>query len=247
MFSKEIRAKMEKMFSSDADAENSDPPPPYTLPGDFVDAGIKEDDLAILKDYDTVIILDDSGSMEPLWGQACRALSRLADVAYRYDKNGIDVHFLNSEKVGRHLKSEEEVTRLFKRVLPRGPTPLGECLERVTHDMLERLDKKKSYKKTNFIVITDGYPTDDAEGAIVQIAKRLDKAGANLSQLGIQFIQIGTDVRARSYLERLDDELKEKHSIRDIIDTEPYTAGDVTAPRLTKLLLGGINRKIDRE
>ena len=31
-----------------------------------------------------------------------------------------------------------------------------------------------------------------------------------------------------------------------MVDTEPYTAGDVTAPRLAKLLLGGINRKIDK-
>lgn len=66
-----MRSKMEKMFSSpsqDPEVVN-DPPPPYALPPDFVDAGIKEDDLAILRDYDTVIILDDSGSMEPLWSQ----------------------------------------------------------------------------------------------------------------------------------------------------------------------------------
>jgi len=62
---------MEKMFSSspqDPEVVN-DPPPPYVLPGEFVDAGIKEDELQILRDYDTVIIVDDSGSMEPLWTQ----------------------------------------------------------------------------------------------------------------------------------------------------------------------------------
>ena len=71
VFGKGLRSKMEKMFSSpsqDPEVVN-DPPPPYALPQDFVDAGIKEDDLAILRDYDTVIILDDSGSMEPLWSQ----------------------------------------------------------------------------------------------------------------------------------------------------------------------------------
>ena len=72
---------------------------------------------------------------------------------------------------------------------------------------------------------------DDAEGAIVQIARRLDKAGATLSQVrplcsqtrgasypcvqvGIQFIQIGTDDGARKFLEKLDNDLKEKHTIR---------------------------------
>lgn len=73
---------------------------------------------------------------------------------------------------------------------------------------------------------------DDAEGAIVHIAKRLDKAGATLSQVfrlpltfrgashpgflqaGIQFVQIGSDHNARIFLEKLDNDLKEKYSIR---------------------------------
>jgi len=33
-------------------------------------------------------------------------------------------------------------------------------------------------------------------------------------QLGIQFIQIGSDSQARSFLEQLDNDLNEKHSIR---------------------------------
>lgn len=33
---------------------------------------------------------------------------------------------------------------------------------------------------------------------------------------------------------------------QDMVDTEPFSNGEVTAARLTKLLLGGINRKIDK-
>jgi len=60
---------MEKMFSSTPQDPEvlDDPPPPY--PEEFQAAGIKEDDMLILRDYDTVIILDDSGSMEHLWTQ----------------------------------------------------------------------------------------------------------------------------------------------------------------------------------
>jgi len=247
VFGKQLRSKMEKIFSSSPQDPDvlDDPPPPYVLPPEFAAAGIKEDDLAILKDYDTVLIVDDSGSMEPLWSQACRALSALAVVASRYDKNGIDIHFLNHEKAGERIKSDHEVALLFNEVAPCGPTPLGECLERVTHQMLKDLDKGKPHK-TNFLVITDGRATDDAEGAIVHIAKRLEKANATLSQLGIQFIQIGSDSQARTFLEKLDNDLKEKYSIRDMVDTEPYTTGELTAARLTKLLLGGINRKVDK-
>jgi len=75
VFGKEFRSKMEKMFSStpqDPEVLN-DPPPPYALPEEFHEAGIQEDEMQILKDYDTVIILDDSGSMGRLWNQVrCR-------------------------------------------------------------------------------------------------------------------------------------------------------------------------------
>lgn len=36
-----------------------------------------------------------------------------------------------------------------------------------------------------------------------------------------------------------------KRMQKDIVDTQPYINGEVTAPSLAKLLLGGINRKID--
>lgn len=246
-FGKGIREKMGKMFSSSKDPDIvDDPPPPYVLPEEFAKVGIKEDDLAILKDYDTVVILDDSGSMEPLWNQACRALSTLATIASRYDRDGIDIRFLNNTRGEDHFKSEREVLELFQEVTPGGPTPIGDCLERVTEKLLKDLDKGKPHKKTNYLVITDGRATDDAEGAIVQIAKRLDKLGATLSQVGIQFIQIGTDEGARKFLEGLDNDLRDKYSIRDIVDTEPFSGGILTAARLAKLLLGGINRKIDR-
>lgn len=78
-FGKNLRSKMEKVFSSpnkDPEVIN-DPPPPYVLPPEFIDAGIKEDELEILRDYDTVIILDDSASMEPLWDQVSDGFSPL--------------------------------------------------------------------------------------------------------------------------------------------------------------------------
>lgn len=32
-----------------------------------------------------------------------------------------------------------------------------------------------------------------------------------------------------------------------MVDTEPFTGGEVTAARLAKLMVGGINRKIDNK
>jgi hypothetical protein len=44
-----------------------EPPPPYVFPKEFTEADIVEDQLAVLKDYDTVILVDNSDSMEPFW------------------------------------------------------------------------------------------------------------------------------------------------------------------------------------
>jgi len=39
-----------------------------------------------------------------LWAEARDALAGIADVATRYDADGVDIHFLNSPTIGRHMK-----------------------------------------------------------------------------------------------------------------------------------------------
>lgn len=82
----------------------------------------------MLKKYDTVIVVDDSGSMAGrLWTevglqshaststltltaiyttcvQARDALSVLADAAAEYDQNGIDICFLNNPRRGKGMR-----------------------------------------------------------------------------------------------------------------------------------------------
>jgi hypothetical protein len=37
-----------------------------------------------------------------------------------------------------------------------------------------------------------------------------------------------------------------KDHLQDMVDTTPYTGGELNAEILTKILLGGINRRVDR-
>ena len=101
-------------------------------------------------------------------------------------------------------------------------------------------------KPVNFLVITDGAPTDDPESVIVTAARRLDAGRFPINQVGIQFIQIGDDPSATEALRELDDDLAKNYGIRDIVDTTPYTGHSLDATTLTKILLGGINRRVDR-
>ncbi|KAH7922055.1 hypothetical protein BV22DRAFT_1037917 [Leucogyrophana mollusca] len=219
----------------------------------------KENALETLRKYDTVILMDDSRSMEgPLWAEARNALSVLAEIAVTYDSDGIDLYFLNDVRYGKGLKDAAAVNRLFKDVQPSGATPIGQGLESLILPYLEKLEKARKrhgrgdalalqrVKPVNYIVITDGAPTDEPEEVIVAAAKRLDAHHYPLTQLGIQFVQIGRSRKAAAYLQELDDALGTTRGIRDIVDTTPYSGEQLTAETLIKILLGGINRRVDR-
>ncbi|CAE6480527.1 unnamed protein product [Rhizoctonia solani] len=218
--------------------------------------GSNEDPLDMLKRYKTVMIVDDSSSMEgSSWIEAREALAGLADAAAKYDQEGIDVHFLNDPRVGTNMKNGVEVKRLFDFVTPKGITPTGEKLEELLLAYMNRLERAreddpegefKLIKPVNFIVITDGAPTDDPESVIVSIARRLDAGHFPLMQVGIQFVQIGTAEDTAEALRELDDGLAHQHGIRDMVDTTPYTGSEFNTDLLVKILLGGINRRVDR-
>ena len=67
------------------------------------------------------------------------------------------------------------------------------------------------------------------------------------AQLGIQMVQIGNDMRAQKYLQKLDDDLVRRGCTRDIVDTTPYTEGYLSRDMLIKILLGGITRREDEK
>lgn len=95
---------------------------------------------------------------------------------------------------------------------------------------------------------------------------QLDRGDFPLSQVGIQFLQIGNDSevslspsvrlspdmswvlihQAREALQELDEGLAAAHGVRDMVDTVLFTGEEVSADLIVKTLLGGINRRLDR-
>ncbi|OCF43858.1 hypothetical protein I317_02301 [Kwoniella heveanensis CBS 569] len=239
---------------------NGPPPSLPPRPNSFVPPPGKEDALEMLREFDTVFLVDDSTSMAgERWSQARQALMEVAEIAARYDDNGVDIYFLNSKRVGKELKAAHEVEDLFRGLEPKGATPTGIRLEAILRDYMSRLERssalspggsaageEQGIKAMNLIVVTDGAPTDDPESVLIACAKRLDKGEYPLSQVGVQFLQIGDDVEAREALQELDDGLSSAHGVRDIVDTVLYTGEDMSAGLIIKTLLGGINRRLDR-
>nr|ODN95623.1 hypothetical protein L204_04164 [Cryptococcus depauperatus CBS 7855] len=225
----------------------------------YVPPQADEDPLEMLREFDTVFLVDDSTSMKgERWEQAQEAIMDVADIASRYDENGVDVYFLNSKRVGKQLRSGIEVEDLFKGLEPKGATPTGLRIEIILREYISQLERSQAASPTtvhmpeqgikpmNLIVVTDGAPTDDPESVLLACAKRLDRGEYPLSQIGIQFLQIGNDSEAREALQELDDGLSAAHGVRDMVDTVPFNGEAMSAGLIIKTLLGGINRRMDR-
>jgi hypothetical protein len=83
-----------------------------------------EDPLETLHDFDTVFLVDDSTSMAgERWEKARAALMEVAEIAARYDQDGVDIYFINSKRVGKQLKAAHDVEDVFRGLEPRGATP----------------------------------------------------------------------------------------------------------------------------
>ncbi|KAK3172014.1 hypothetical protein OEA41_004098 [Lepraria neglecta] len=246
--------------------------------------------------FDTVFIVDDTGSMikaardsEPegqdRWAATAEALQHIAQLAASKDSDGIDIRFLKSQNLNEnnitsvdtvmeilglvdmydgthgggtvfkeHLEDEISPRLELYRGYVQEEASYKEDLRRLAKDRQARarLVRPKPPTKLNLIVITDGQADDrqEVEDYIVETALELDRLRAPTAQIGIQFVQIGEDESARTYLKRLDDELKQRNPpIRDIVDTTPcdsrVTQGADFQQVLEQVLLGAITKDID--
>ncbi|SPO05698.1 uncharacterized protein DNG_08385 [Cephalotrichum gorgonifer] len=233
-----------------------------------------EDPYAFLSKFDTIFLIDDSGSMtlSDRWRETKEALRSITPICAAHDSDGIDVYFLNNKsnqpadaKSGRPangyrgIKNAAAVDRLFSSVRPRGGTMTGTRLHHILDPYLDLLEqnphemKKEKIKPVNIIVITDGAASDDVEGTLLGAAMRLDAIKAPAYQVGVQFFQVGNDRDAREALEGLDDGLSGlvKGGTRDIVDTVTWSetrGGSYTlsGEAILKVVLGAVIRRLDR-
>lgn len=203
-----------------------------------------EDRFSILEAYDTVFLVDDSPSMHgKRWELVKLILTYSLRLATQYDTDGIDIHFLNNRSANvDNVKDQAIAVESHRQITLRGSTPILNQLSRHLNNYLRKFKAAQddfSFKGYNLIVLTDGEPDpeyedpheiSDREDAkvnlpayrlirkkIVQIARELQKVGAERTQVGIQFCQIGDDEAASSFFQYLDNRLKGKYGLdRDV-------------------------------
>ncbi|KAB8299846.1 hypothetical protein EYC80_000092 [Monilinia laxa] len=243
-------------------AENA---PPHDLDGS---------PYALLSKFDTVLLIDDSSSMEwysspTAWQQVFLALQTIAPIITAYDSDGIDVYFMNylSKSCGNvnegvaatgfyKIQDAAAVEEIWSMVdHPSGITPTGGRIRYILAPYMKRLKREmgagRDVKPLNLIVITDGAASDDPESEIVKVARDLDKLDAPLTQVGIQFFQVGKVASAKQALEDLDDALENRYHIRDMVDTVTWNGRDTQAglsgDGIVKAVLGAIVKRLDRK
>lgn len=197
---------------------------------------------AFLTQFDTIFLIDDSGSMAGRsWRETSAALSAITPICTSHDSDGIDIYFLNHRNPAgaasggayTNVTTVRAVETIFNSVRPFGGTPTGTRLNHILKPYLEQVEvaarransssAEIDVKPLNIIVITDGVPSDDVESVIVRAAKKLDNYGAESWQVGIQFFQVGNEPEAAEDLRDLDDALAEQEGVRDMVDTVPWT------------------------
>lgn len=147
--------------------------------------------------YDTVFLIDDSGSMEMFWeDQLAPALAGVVTTATKYDSDGVDIHFFN-DRTRATSQSSQELMALFRKVWPSKSTPTASALKRVLEPYVSELENwvvegkpvgAPRPKPMNLIVLTDGAPDrgENPEAVIVDAARRLDKIRVSLAFVSLR-------------------------------------------------------------
>lgn len=190
------------------------------------------------------VLIDQSGSMgEPVksgssvrrW-EAVReyalAIARKCEV---YDKDGMDVYTFNKGFKHYPNVTADKVQNVFDNESPMGGTDFVPVLTDVLNKHFA------GNKPSTIIVITDGEPSDGAQGqkALAKLIVDTTKKLEGDDELGLSFIQVGDDKKARDFLKKLDDELTSAGAKFDIVDTK--TCDELENCSIEDVLLGAVN------
>ncbi|MDF5715249.1 MAG: VWA domain-containing protein [Rhizonema sp. NSF051] len=200
----------------------------------------------MLENRDYTLIIDKSGSMatpdqkggRSRWIAAQESTLALASKCEQFDPDGITVYVFSGRFKRYENVTSSTVLQIFRENDPSGTTDLAAVLKHATDNYFER--KASGQTQPNgetILVVTDGEP-DDRKAVmkvIIETSRRMDRD----EELGISFIQVGTDAQATRFLKILDDELQSAGAKFDICDT--VTMEDMEDLSLSEVLLKAIN------
>ncbi|OAG07882.1 uncharacterized protein CC84DRAFT_1173477 [Paraphaeosphaeria sporulosa] len=205
-----------------------------------------------LNGRDHVFLFDDSGSMKDHWPAALRVFSTLGYIVKRKDPDGMEIRTTMDTSFKKLSKHRKPLLNALSSVGLRlgGQCDIGRTLSAILRDLHHEEKKsptwtgfrwRKEKWGVNIYILTDGIWEEGDEWlpAIVDSINKLIESGMRKGQLGIQFIQFGSDPVGTERLRMLDEDLDEYGVSQDLIDTEPSTGN------VYKMLLGAIDVTAD--
>lgn len=195
-----------------------------------------------LKEYDIKICIDRSGSMgEPhgsttRWIAAQESTKALVRECAKIDTDGVSIVLFGGKDVKNYdnvTDADKVVVQIFAENSPMGGTPTAEMLKKQFDAYFAAKDAGKNPKPIIMAVITDGEPTDKA--AVVEVITDASNKLETGKEIGVTFLQVGSDPGAAAFLKSLDDDLKSaKHDIVDTMNLDEV-------PSVVEAILGAVN------
>ena len=213
--------------------------------------------IPVLRNYEIVFVCDDSYSMtntigrtgNTRWQELCDIVKKLLPITMEYDKNGVDVYFLNRESYVK-VRNATDVEYAFSET-PSGHTPLVPVLEKIFVSPMALPEKEK---KLLVFVATDGKPTDEDGEEEVDKLEQLLKETRNSNTTYVSFLLCTDEREYVDYMENWDRDMVHV-DVTDDYDTElkkirryqenpsyAFTEDDY----IVKALVGSIIPHIDR-
>lgn len=220
-------------------------------------------DLVKLSLFDTVLYVDDSGSMAfeengERIDDLKLILSRVAYATSLFDHDGIQVRFMNNRIEGNNITTEAQALQLVQQVRFSGLTPLGTSLwSKIIQPLLLGPARANALQKPLLIIgITDGTPAGENKDEVFSVISRTDaelrRTRYGPDAVSYQFAQVGNDMKATNFLAELDNHpqiggLVDCTSNYEIEQDEMARKGAELTPELwlVKLLMGPIDTSYD--
>lgn len=209
-----------------------------------------------LRDFEIVIVCDDSGSMRtPVdgtqrtrWNELCDIVKIVIRIGTMFDSNGVDIHFLNRQSY-LNVTDHKTVDEAFQKP-PSGFTPLIPVLNRI---FTSRLADRGRDKQLLVLVATDGVPTDNNGNEIIEELERAMRITRRVETTYVSFLLCTDEAICVNYMREwdkrmvnvdvTDDYHTEKKRIRECQRNPdfPFSYGDY----VVKSLVGAIDPEMD--
>ncbi|KAK6499518.1 hypothetical protein TWF506_004148 [Arthrobotrys conoides] len=184
-------------------------------------------DLTKLSLYQTVLYLDDSGSMrkDTRRNDLRELVKRIASIATRLlpDGEGVELRFINAPTDASYSKpSLDMIDTIISDLRMWGWTPIGTSLKgKILMPLVYKRIMTQQFNRPMLVsIITDGFPEgpqgrqnrekrDTLKNAIIECGKRLEQCGFESNSVLFQISQIGAEEEAAEFIEslRIDQEL----------------------------------------